>query len=327
MIDGSKAPADQVATRSAISGVADGSGHHVEYLGPSEAGKFCATLAIPELFAPALTSGSTGANRNLLLLLTAGEHVLTVDDDVVLETWGATNRDDALALMGHQQELFETEFFASRASALASVVRMPADVLAAHEALLGHSVSALVDRSSRAADMTRACGHLRSALDQGRPLVVKATFAGLAGDAGVYCPYRLLFSGGPLRQLLLTSASTFQTALTSREASRIVHTNVVTHDCGCMAPCMGLANREVVPPFMPTGRNEDGVFGVMLAASGPVDGVRPRSGWCASRLESALGTAGRADPLSDLVAALRSRCLGGDAKPATRGVNARRLAA
>ncbi len=212
---------------------------------------------------------SIGANRNLLLLLTAGEHVLTVDDDVVLETWSATDRDDGLALMGHHQELFETTFFPDRVTALNTVARSAVDVFSAHEALLGHSLSALVAQSSPAADMTRACGHLRSALEEGRPLVVRATFTGLAGDAGVYCPYRLLFSGGPLRQLLLTNASMFQTALTSREASRIVHTNVVTHDCGCMAPCMGLANREVVPPFMPTGRNEDGVFGVMLAASDP----------------------------------------------------------
>jgi len=267
VIDGSKAPADQAATRSAVSEVADASGHRLEYFGLKEANRLRSQLQVHDEIGSVLVPGSTGANRNLLLLLTAGEHILAVDDDVVVETWSATDRDDGLALMGHHQELFETTFFSDRATALNTVARSAADLFSAHEALLGHSLSALVARSSPAADMTRACGHLRSALEEGRPLVVRATFTGLAGDAGVYCPYRLLFSGGPLRQLLLTNASMFQTALTSREASRIVHTSVVTHDCGCMAPCMGLANREVVPPFMPTGRNEDGVFGVMLAAS------------------------------------------------------------
>jgi hypothetical protein len=33
-----------------------------------------------------------------------------------------------------------------------------------------------------------------------------------------------------------------------------------------MAGCMGLATGEMVPPFMPSGRNEDGVFGAMLHA-------------------------------------------------------------
>jgi hypothetical protein len=100
-----------------------------------------------------------------------------------------------------------------------------------------------------------------------QPLTVKATCSGLAGDAGMYCPYRLLFSAGPLRKRLRSSATAFATAITSREAFRIVRTNVVTHDRGCMATCMGLSNRAVVPPFLPVGRNEDGVFGAMLAAS------------------------------------------------------------
>jgi hypothetical protein len=266
VIDGSKEPADQAATSSAVSDAAAASGHHLEYVGPKEAQEFCTNLAVPTEIETLLSPGSSGANRNLLLLMTAGEHVVTVDDDVVCESWAADGRDDGLALMGHQQELFEIAFFSNRATAFDTVARTAADLFAAHEALLGRSLPALIAGSLRSADLTGGCAHLRSALEEGRPLVVRATFAGLAGDAGVYCPYRLLFSAGPLRRLLLESPLTFETAMTSREAARIVRTNVVTHDCGCMAPCMGVANREVVPPFMPIGRNEDGVFGAMLAA-------------------------------------------------------------
>jgi hypothetical protein len=36
-----------------------------------------------------------------------------------------------------------------------------------------------------------------------------------------------------------------------------------------MAGCMGLVNEGLVPPFMPEGRNEDGVFGLMVSLIDP----------------------------------------------------------
>jgi hypothetical protein len=198
--------------------------------------------------------------------MTAGEHALMVDDDVICETWASNERTDGLALMGHHQELFETEFFPDRATALASVARTDMNLIGAHETLLGQSLPGLLTGSSPPADETHACGHLRKALDDGQPLVVRATFTGVAGDAGVYCPYRFLFSSGPLRRRLQSNPAAFSMAMGSREASRIVRLNVVTHDSGCMATCMGLANTDVTPPFLPINRNEDGVFGAMLSA-------------------------------------------------------------
>jgi hypothetical protein len=241
--------------------------HDVAYIGPDQAAQFLAKLAAPDEIVPMLAPGSVGANRNLLLLMTAGELLLTIDDDVVCETWAGGDAGDGLGFMGHNQERFDTAFFASRTHAFDAVTGTGQDLLAAHSALLGHAVAELIGASSRPVDLAGACAHLRSSIDKGRHLAVKATCAGVAGDAGVYCPYRLLFSVGPLRGLLLSSVSTFQTAMMSREASRIVRTNIVTHDPGVMGLCMGVANRDVVPPFLPIGRNEDGVFGVMLAAA------------------------------------------------------------
>ena len=267
VIDGSRKPANLVGTRQVVTSVVRASGHRVDYVGPRESAEFFDRLGLHDASARVpLTPGATGANRNLFLLMTAGEHALMVDDDVICETWASTARADGLALMGHDQELFETEFFPDRAAALASVARTNVNLIAADQTLLGQSLAGLMT-SSRPADVTNACGHLRKSLDDGRTLVVKATFAGIAGDAGVYCPYRFLFSSGPLRDRLRSNPPTLSTALTSREVSRIVRTNTVTHDNGCMATCMGVANTAVVPPFLPINRNEDGVFGVMLSAA------------------------------------------------------------
>jgi hypothetical protein len=265
VVDGSH-PSVRAATYAAVSEVAAASGHEVEYVGPLEASRFRANLGLDVAAIPSFAPGATGANRNLILLSTAGEQILSIDDDIVCATWALAHRADGLAVMGHRQELLETAFFDSRAKVFSTIGRTPADLLAAHERLLGQSLASLIAARPTPPDLTHSCDHLRSAVRDGAPLTVKATFTGLAGDAATYCPHLLLFSSGPLRAQLWSSQAAFATALTSRESFRIAATDVVTHDSACMAGCMGFSNRAVAPPFMPAGANEDGVFGGMLAA-------------------------------------------------------------
>ena len=266
IIDGSRTPEHQTATEAITCSIAASSGHAMAYIGAAQATQFLARLLPDAAATSSLMPGSVGSSRNLLLLLTAGEHILTVDDDVICDTWAMRGAADSVLLMGHQQERLDTHFWPDRASVLEAIERVPVDALTAHGALLGHSLPALIATSPRVVDLAQGCGHLRSALAEGRPLVVRVTLTGLAGDAGTYCPYRLLFSGGPLRARLWSDPEVFTTALTSRDVSRIAPARIVTHDSSCMATCMGLANSALVPPFMPVGRNEDGVFGAMLSA-------------------------------------------------------------
>lgn len=266
IIDGSRTPAHRTATEAITSAAATASGHAVAYIGTTQATQFLARLMPDAALTSALLPGAVGSSRNLLLLLTAGEHILAVDDDVICDTWARPGDAESLSLMGHQQERIDTDFWRDRASALEAIARIPIDILATHGALLGQSLPALIATSPGAVDLAQGCGHLRSALAEGRPLVVKVTLTGLAGDAGTYCPYRLLFSDGPLRARFWSDPAAFATALTSRDVTRIARTRIVTHDCSCMATCTGIANSAPVPPFMPVGRNEDGVFGAMLSA-------------------------------------------------------------
>ena len=61
----------------------------------------------------------------------------------------------------------------------------------------------------------------------------------------------------------------FTRALRSREVIRIATRHVVTRVPNCMAGCMALLNDALLPPFLPAGRNEDGLFGVMLHLVAP----------------------------------------------------------
>lgn len=268
IVDGSRQPAARAETRAIATTIGRTTTCDVQYVGASEARAFCATVLDGTAPVRPLAPGSAGANRNLLLLMSAGECILSVDDDMVCMTWALPTRRDALVVMGHD-EIRQTAFHATRAAALAAIESVPADLLGAHEALLAQSLSDLLTRASEPPDTTRACDHLRSGLAAGRRQVVAVTFSGIAGDSGTYCPGRLLFSSGSVRDCLWSSEVRFTTAMTSREGLRIAETNVVTHTCHCTAGCMGLSNLTVVPPFPAVGRNQDGVFGVLLAVSDP----------------------------------------------------------
>jgi hypothetical protein len=207
---------------------------------------------------------AAGANRNLLLLWTAGERILTLDDDVVCDVWSLPHTSDALVFSGHADPR-HGEFFRTRADVLAAIAPVEADLIAAHEKILGATLSSVVERAPRL-ELGEACQHLVDLLRDNTPAsVVRLTFAGIAGDAGVYCPYRMLFRRAPVTKRLSEDASAYQVAMSSREGLRIAHSYTVTHDVACMAACVGMDNSALLPPFMPMGRNEDGVFGATVS--------------------------------------------------------------
>src|SRR5688500_14202276 len=110
----------------------------------------------------ALTPGSIGANRNLVLLLTAGDQVLMADDDIVCEPWTRDGGSQGVAVWGHTDPQ-DSEFFASREDARHAAASWSGDLLAAHEALLGQPMPELLT-SEDPPDLGETCGHLIAAL-------------------------------------------------------------------------------------------------------------------------------------------------------------------
>ena len=210
----------------------------------------------------ALTPGASG-NRNIAILLTSGENVLLVDDDVVCDVWKTRSSRSALELSGHVERR-DIAFFRTRAGARRGMIPVTANLLDAHQTLLGRPLESL--GSSMRLDATRACRFLIEGLTGLRPMVVRTTFSGLTGDAGASNPERLLFGTGKWKHLLQSGRDVYDTAFSYREVRRVANRYLVTHDAACMGFCMGLANTMMAPPFLPTGRNEDGLFGLTLSA-------------------------------------------------------------
>jgi hypothetical protein len=267
VVDGSRHEAD--ATRQAACHAATEAPGPVEYLGQTEADHLRRAFAgehIPaDVLDFALTPGEIGANRNLALLSTVGERVLMVDDDVLLEPWALEEAKDGIALVGHDDPR-EWRFFETRQAALDATHRVDIDLLTAHGSLLGRHLGDLLTQN--APDLDVACHHMVTAAENPGDLTISLTFAGLAGDSARYCATRLLLSSGRLRQRLYREPRSLELATTTREAHSIPAQLSITHHTACLAYCMGMSNADGLVPFLPVGRNEDGVFGMTLQMTG-----------------------------------------------------------
>jgi hypothetical protein len=190
------------------------------------------------------------------------------DDDVIADLWTDDTPQDGLTIGGHA-DLRTWRFFERREDARAAVRPVEGDALAVHGDVLGLSLGDLIGRSGGGVDYGPACAHMVSALNGATERHVRVTFAGVAGDAARYCSHGLLFRSGVVRQQLWESESRLALALSSREVTVVAPRLVVTHDPACLGYCMAIDNSSLVPPFMPAGRNEDGVWGATLAFMDP----------------------------------------------------------
>jgi hypothetical protein len=247
--------------------------HKVEmsYAGFEEKSRFAEALiaeagAPPEvvkfaLFDTEKCGHSTGANRNALLLHTAGDMVFSADDDTVCQvgtTWEAGNR---LALCSSQDPR-DMCFFSDHAAALNSVFPVDVDILGAHELLLGHKIGEYISTHSGTSEISiDQLDHqfVRGALSESGKVLV--TINGLVGDSGIGWPTRLLWLEGKSREQFTRSESAYRNACKSRSVLRAVRFPTISNSPFCMTTFIGLDNRALLPPFVPVLKNEDGLFG------------------------------------------------------------------
>lgn len=219
---------------------------------------------------PARTRGfAPGANRNHLLLAAAGDRFLTADDDTLCRTWSPHNEQAGLAFVGHEDPR-NYAFFTSRRQALNAAPWCEVDLLGAHEAMLGQSLADVAERAP-ITDLHDACSHIVTGVEsKDQSCRIRLTSSGVAGDGAMYSPYRFMFNPVTARSWVALDKPTFTRALTRRETLRIVPQASVSHQSATMMYSAGIDNRTLMPPFIPLGANEDGLFGVMLRLIAPM---------------------------------------------------------
>jgi hypothetical protein len=204
------------------------------------------------LLNPEGCSVTPGANRNCLLLHTAGATFFGPDDD----TRGIVVRPpmdrEGIAFRGRCQ-VAECWPFASRAEAMRHAHKVQVDILGVLEGVLGRVWEA---------DATAASGGESSRFE------VRVAELGTLGT-GIDNPEYYVTRFGPSRSRVLASRERFLRYLSSRQMLHVAAQPTVTLTSPWNTCALAYDNRNALPPFPPVLRGEDGVFGCTLSLCVP----------------------------------------------------------
>jgi hypothetical protein len=268
---------EREAVRDSCLTVADQFGARVIYVGVDEKRAYAEALIKLSgvsrdtidfaLFGDECCGQCIGANRNTLLLVSAGDLIFGTDDDTTSDAASIEGAGSGLVL-GGRDDPTEFWFYPSREAAIAAGCQLDYDVLDAHEQILGADLRRLVavHRQDCGVAFHAPCNHLLQALTSGTGRVLM-TMNGVIGDSAMYSGVMLPVHGGEgTFQRLTRSREDYESALTSREVIRSVTRVTVKHGPPWMSTFCGLDNRALLPPWLPVLRNEDMVFGNTLEA-------------------------------------------------------------
>ncbi len=264
-------------TRAMLAELGRREGHPVYYAGSEEKRAFATALQARAsevsaetiefaLFDPLGIGYTPGANTNAVLLDTGGKRIIHTDDDSVFRFASLPEAVPGLGLSSAADPT-EVRFFSGAREREAAVELREADILTAHESLLGRSVADCLRRHGGEADCDEVSPDFLPLLQaRGR---VAVTMAGACGDSGLGSPWFVLWLSGRSRELALQSEEHYRDALRSREILRLASRPTLGSSAFLMSMHVGLDNRLSLPPFLPVLRNGDGLFGQVLKACRP----------------------------------------------------------
>lgn len=264
-------------TREMLREMAQRYGVSISYAGQEEKRRYAAALIAgadlpPEVVEFALfdTEGygyTCGANRNALMLETAGDIFFSADDDTICR-FAVSPRAEA------ENDLDEADsdspdpmgvwLFPDRDTALQESSFINEDFLAHHEQLLGRQVaSCVVAHGVDVLNLEGLAAPDLGAIQSGTARVL-VTLNGLLGDSGQRSPIAFRLLNRKSRQRMVQTESDYQASRFSREVLRVVENPSITRRTWLLAAALALDNRQLLPPFLPVARGEDGVFGDTL---------------------------------------------------------------
>jgi hypothetical protein len=273
VMDASTDPEQRTRTRAAALAAGERRGLPVRYADRDARAAFAERLARaaglpPDLLRFALGDPhgcgmDAGANRNALLLAHPGRLLLTSDDDVLCEPHRSPAADPKLRLTADNDPTAVT-LFTDLATARAECPPSPADLFAAHEALLGRGLGALLaarDPEQTAIDPL-APSLLRALAGGGARVAV--TSSGILGDCGARFPSFYLWRPEVRAQLAALEPEAYAARVLSRQIQRLAPGPTVTSGAFFMSTHVAYDQRAALPPFSPTLRGQDLLFGRLL---------------------------------------------------------------
>jgi hypothetical protein len=258
--------------RQIVKATASKEGVEVWFADPSEVREFANTLSQhanlpPDLVALACCGDdrfpiNTGANRNTLLLATAGKMLLQVDDDTVCRIELSPEIEEGLVLSS-EYDCMEI-WFPPSTEALEVDRSSSIDICALHEELLGRQVDECIGNfGPPTVSSSKWSDRLTSQEPSARRTVV-ATSIGLKGDSPVPTNLYLMQSNGNQRERLVESEAVYRYIMEESQIFRAVRQRTISDRGLVSSSNFGIDNRSLLPPFSPVQQGQDSVFTALL---------------------------------------------------------------
>lgn len=215
-------------------------------------------------------SFTTGSNRNVFLIETAGQAALSSDDDAICDLFDLRKSQDA-ALRENIDRALEIQFFQTREEVFRHAQPVDEDLLSAHEKSLGRSPAQLLLESSGGGDIDAGAigGRIVEDVLAGRGSVA-FTMSGVAGGSTIPDETPFLLAQGVLRERFLAFWHGEPIERRSREVIAGAPQRVAgVAGSTITGPVVAFDNRALAPPFLPCSRGEDTLLAPLFSRAVP----------------------------------------------------------
>lgn len=198
---------------------------------------------------------------NHLLLMTAGQRFLLMDDDIVCEPYQAPGSGGNLSISVRQPEV---GFYDSREALCEQLKGLDIDPFAAHNDALGASMASTVSGVEDKPEILHGLSGAQAVKLSANTRVMR-TISGIAGDPGTVSLAWMYELEGVTRERLLSDPERFPQFRSNRCLWLGSATRTLSVDPALMMTSLsGFDNSRLLPPVSPLFRNEDYFFGHVL---------------------------------------------------------------
>ena len=215
------------------------------------------------------TQPTYGLARNLALLLSVGKRALVLDDDIIPQAVNPPLAGTGLRFGTANDR--EAVFYGSRELLTQHALPLPESPLGIMLSSLGPPLAALIPRHLSGHEALAGIdGELLDRYGLGSRAVMAQ--CGSWGDSGTANGNWIANLPTASIQKLLEQGEDLQTLLSARSLW-FGYRGPVLSDYGTMSQMTGLDHTVTLPPYLPAGRSEDRLFGIMLQRLHPDSGV------------------------------------------------------
>jgi len=213
-------------------------------------------------FIPTVNISTTiGANRNYSLLACNGSMTFNVDDDIFCNIEPLHDKSDISMTSNFDPTSFW--FYESRENSLSPASnKYDINIAQQHNMVLGkylqESFFIALGKESEPTIDSLSYKFIKDFKDNKGKIICSAM--GVKGDSGMLSTRYYLYLKGESRERLIKNSTSYETFSLTREIKRGVTKTCIIEGSFAMGGAIGLDNRELLPPFFPVLRHEDGVF-------------------------------------------------------------------